>query len=358
MTPIKLVKSCKHCNENFTTSSTRKIFCSRSCKESFTTLIRRENAKKLRLKRLKAKETLLNGSAFARYLVTEAKRAGTLEIFHGITSNDLLELLKITRNRTKYNGIFKGKVERRYEVSHIIAVKDQSRLGLLHPLNMVIAPASFNRKRGSYSSALDVGLSLSRNQLKSKYRVDRHEDFSTVFRRIKRYLGKATIESFLSEAKVYLSQRNQLLKKLSKFPNLPDVSKLSTEDLHLLLQAEGVSSSASFSRAGFSALKVAYLELDRFNKTDSVIYWVLEALVIRSENRFSERLCSCIPTVSEVHLIEFVLIQAWSLLHGDPYELFFNGQHLIECFEVDSFSTPKIKLDQVIFDRSTFKLLA
>lgn len=353
MTPIKVSKFCKHCNENFITSSSRKIFCSRNCKESFTTLIRRENAQKLRLKRLKAKESLLNGSAFARYLVTEAKRAGTLEIFHGVTSNELLEILKITRNRTKYNGIFNGKVERHYEISHIIAVKDQSRLGLLHPLNMVIAPASFNRKRGSYSSVLDVGLSLPRNQLQSKYRVDRHEDFSTVFRRIKRYLGNSTIESFLSEAKVYLSQRNQLLKKLSKFSNLPDVTKLSTEDLHLLLQAKGISSSSTFSRTGFSTLKVAYLELERLKKTDSVIYWALEALLFRSENRFSERYCLCIPTVSEINLIEFVLNQAWSLLHGDPYELFFNGQHLIECFEVDTLSTPKIKLDQILFDRCT-----
>lgn len=155
---IKLTKSCKHCNENFLTSKANKLFCSRKCKESHTTFIRRENAQKLRLKRLKTREFLLNGSAFARYLVTEVKRAGTLEILHKVTSNELLEILKITRNRTKYNGIYKGKVERHFEISHIIAVKDPSRLGLLHPLNMVIAPSNFNRKRGTYSSLLNVGL--------------------------------------------------------------------------------------------------------------------------------------------------------------------------------------------------------
>jgi hypothetical protein len=265
----------------------------------------------------------------------------------------LLDILKITRNRTRYNGIFKGKVENHFEISHIIAVKDKSRLGLLHPSNLVIAPATFNRKRGNYSTVLDVGHSLPRNQLKSKYRVLRNDDFSIVFRRIKRYIGKATIDGFLSEAKIYLSQRNQLLKKLSKFSNLPDLMQLSTEDLHLLLQAKGVSSSSTFSRTGFSALKVAYSELERCEKTESVIYWVLEALLIRSENRFSECYCACIPAVSEVHLIEFVLNQAWALLHGDPYELFFNGIHLIECFAIDTSSTPKIKLDQILFDRCT-----
>lgn len=350
---IKLTKSCKHCNENFLTSKANKLFCSRKCKESHTTFIRRENAQKLRLKRLKTREFLLNGSAFARYLVTEVKRAGTLEILHKVTSNELLEILKITRNRTKYNGIYKGKVERHFEISHIIAVKDPSRLGLLHPLNMVIAPSNFNRKRGTYSSLLNVGLSLPRTQLKSNFIVNKHEDFSAVLRRIKRYLGKSTIEDFLSQAKVYLSQRNQLLKKLSKFTNLPDLTKLSTEDLHLLLAAKGISTSSTFSRSGFSTLKVAHLELERFKKTDSVIYWALEVLVIRSENRFSESYCSSSPSISEQDLVEFVLNQAWSLLHGDPYDVFINGKHLIDCFEVDMNLEPKLKLDHVLFDRSS-----
>lgn len=347
--------NCKHCNNLFIPKRRGGMFCHRSCKDKQRQEEKKELTKVKREKKLKEKLTkqdkLLSQSAFGYYLIGEVKRAGTLEILSNQTSESLLELLQLTRSRTRYSGITSGKVNKLYELSHIVAVKDKTRLGLIHPSNLVISPACYNKERGSKVASLNAGLSMERVNLLARHKINDTEKNDGILKRIRQYFGKDVLDGFYRHSNLTRTQRNELLKKIKNFPNAPDfytLSKMDNEDLSLLLLQLGVSSSRTFSTPSFSELEVALKEMIRNNKQDSVLFWVVEEL----QNSMEFGSMSNLELLADFRgFQDFVLLQVWNQLHHEPYSLGYDDKHIIECFVLDEGVEPITRLEIALASR-------
>lgn len=348
--------NCSQCQQQFSSKRRSAKYCSNICKSRKLDAVRKIKASASRLKRQLKKSILFDKSSFAKYLIQEVKRAGTLQILEGHTGATFLQLLQLTRDRTNYNGIKDGKANAYFELSHIVAVADKTRLGLLHPLNLVLAPVAFNRKRGTKPAALGAGLSISRRGLDRSLFIDQKNSPETLLKRIKAYLGVDVMNEFYQKAKLYLTQRNALLTKLSKYACIEDFSNHSNDELALALTLHGVKANILFSKPSKSEFDLAKNEMSRFKMEDSVLYWIIEWHL--SQDEFcvelgpTSRLTVSEPTV----FLSNVLTQIWLQLHGDQFYLGFEGKHLIQHFEIDADKRPTSwKLDQSVFAWQEFK---
>lgn len=310
---------CLKCGCDFTPVRSSRKYCNESCRRLWQDSLRRQASAKRRRKCLLSKSSLFEKTGFARYLVGEVRRAGTLEVLRGLTSSDLLELFRISKQRTVFSGIDRGSVNNRFELSHIVAVKDLSRLGLLHPLNLVICPALFNRARSTKSSRGLVGKSVPKVELNPKLNVSPTDSYINIIRRIKKYLGSSVLTEFYATTKLHMTQREALLKKLAKFEvDQDDLKNLSIEELNCLLEKFGGRSSVGFSRAGKSSFEVALSELQRFKMEESPLYFCCKVIV---DSRMH-------LDIARKEFDSFLLNQIWNALHGDDFSLTFNG-HLV-----------------------------
>lgn len=346
---------CRNCGKVFTPKRKDALYCHRSCKDKHMQEKRKEATRVKREIRLQEKldrqDRFLSQSPFGLYLVGEVKRAGTLEILAGHTPESLLQLLQLTRLRTRYSGITAGEVNKLYELSHIVGVKDKGRLGLLHPSNIVICPRKYNRERGVKVAPLGAGLSIQRKDLLLKHAVGNDEKSDSILKKIKSYLGKRVLNGFYKESKLTRTKRNTLIGRLNKYsslPGFPDLGNMDNEELTLLLLQFGEKSSHTFSKPSFSELEVALKEMIRNNKQESVLFWIVESLA--NSMKFGS------TTAAEL-LVEFkgfedfVLRQVWNQLHHEPYELGYGGKHLVECFTLSGTPDLSLKLDKILVSR-------
>jgi hypothetical protein len=164
--------------------------------------------------------------------VREIRRAGTIQILSGNTAESLLELFALTKQRTRFSGYEDGKPQRGYELSHIQPVKQKNRLGLLHPLNLVISPASFNRKNvGGKTKSIDpkAGLSIPLSDLQKQFAVSPDTSDTTILKKIQTLLGDE-FKAFVGTVAIGQTQAEQLKKQLAKreieVPPWADLSEL------------------------------------------------------------------------------------------------------------------------------------
>ena len=165
-TKSKKAKLCKHCRNKFTPLRSTGLYCSVSCKSSH------HDGKKAKAlaKRVARRKAKIPNNSFFHWLASECKRAGTVEI---LKNTDLSELYDLRRKTVLASGIVDGQPDRfqtnpnAIELSHICPASHEQLVGLLHPRNLVLAPAIFNRRRGSnYNGG---GMWLLRSSLQPRY---------------------------------------------------------------------------------------------------------------------------------------------------------------------------------------------
>lgn len=179
-TPKKQIKrqpTCPHCKKRFRTTSSKAVYCTRTCKDKAA------SAKK-RVKYV-AKAT---DSEFMRTLAFEASRAGTYEIFTGHTPESVAELygLYVLKQRANRFGETKD-----YELSHIAPSQGHDFVGLYHPRNLVVAPKAMNRAHGNRHYG--HGLSLDRNKLNPRYMIEKGTPQADIIKGIIQFIGTDTV---------------------------------------------------------------------------------------------------------------------------------------------------------------------
>lgn len=350
-----LTKICLHCLNEFSTTRSTSKYCSRDCKEKHSLVLSKEKTSKRRQLRLQSKEQLFDKSNFARYLVDEVKRAGTLEILRGITSEQLLQLLQLTRDRTRFSGIVSGLPSSKFHLSHIYAVKGKDRIGLLSPDNLVITPADYNHRRGNKSPDLDnpEKYSIAVTSLDKKHFVSDSEPISTIILRIKRYLSSSVLEPYYKKAKQTKTQYNIFRDKLLKLGySEQDIKHLKKERLQEHLLSEGIKTSSTFSRESYSAIEVCKKELERKNQTGSDLYLICEALVSQRYDFNNDIAWSLDYPLNK--FTDFVVEQVNNLLHLEQYKLDIEGRALMLFFSIRENATPSNKLEEELLNRKQF----
>ncbi len=212
-------KLCANCGTGFQTVKKSQKYCSDKCQHTAASRRFRAKSTKAKEKRYgdKLEKTLSTG--FYKWMRNECRRAGTVQILEGLTTETLLELYSLTKKRTRYSGYTEGKTAAVYELSHIVPVKGlQERIGLLNPKNLVIAPSRWNRRNvGKKLQSLNpaVGLSIPRSDLQAKYSITETTTDKQLLKKVETLL-KDEWRGFVSEVAVTRNQTDTLKAKLKK----------------------------------------------------------------------------------------------------------------------------------------------
>jgi transcriptional regulator with XRE-family HTH domain len=241
-----------------------------------------------------------------------------------------------------------GSVKSVYELSHIHPVKGvKKQIGLLHPLNLVIADKSFNRSRKTnYTTG---GLYLA-GPPQSKFKCSEDTPSAKVLALIAEFLG-ASLADFLAKAKLTKSTRHQQITRLVnlKAKEAPSTSeqelaayesqlkRLSKADLAAAVEASGATIWKG-DRNTASAVLVALGELKRL-QPDSSLVKVLEHIELNLPGFESGATTLGLDCTDQSACLSFVLEQCWLCLHHDKYSLIYNGKHLLELL-IDAVEIP------------------
>lgn len=124
-------KNCPTCKGKFKQVRQTQKYCNRSCKQSAA---------------YKRKVVEFHQLAFGSWLIGQCRRAGTVQILQGF---ELIDLYNVWNQCRKANGFNVPEDDPRpkFEISHIAPASNVGAVGTLHPRNLVIAPAPYNRAR-------------------------------------------------------------------------------------------------------------------------------------------------------------------------------------------------------------------
>jgi hypothetical protein len=325
---------CKHCRKTFHSNRSNQVFCSPACRINHAS----DKVKATRTKRATQRQEKLGLSNFGTYLINACQHAETVEILNGHSPESLLELLKLTKQRTSYSGMADGSVKQVYELSHIHPVKGvKKQIGLLHPANLVIAPKDFNRSRRTNYTA--GGLFLAKAQREFKCSTDTPP--AKVQALIAKYLGDS-LSDFLARAKLTKSTRNQQIARLVKIKAkeapAPSAKELIVYESQLkrlskAALAEAVEASGAKIWTGdrntAPVVLVALIELKRL-QPDSCLVKVLSHLETNLPGFESGATTLGLDCTDQSACLSFVLEQCWRCLHNDKYSLIYNDRHLLE----------------------------
>ena len=207
---IKRVKICTICNNEFTTSYQRTLYC-KPCRPTANKnkkTDRRLTVAQSRIQRISTSDDWL-------WVAKECKRAGTVEILQSVNLEALFALLK-RRNKT-YGWNAETKTNK-YHLCHIQPAVGAETVGLLHHLNLFIGSAFHNQAHSNQSYA-GRGLCIPESKLKSKWKVtDKYSD-RVILNKVTEYLGQVLID-YTKENPVNKSQRLCIAKWV--FQNDPD----------------------------------------------------------------------------------------------------------------------------------------
>lgn len=323
-------KRCLHCKAEFTPKRSDAKFCSTGCRTAYNNGLKQRKTAANAAKRLAAKSIKFDQSTFANYLIQECKRAGTVQILEGIDLETLKQLRDLAAKRSTYNG---GD-SREYAISHIYPVGNSRsmNIGLLHPDNLVIAPAEFNRKRQNKLPKEGAGKYIPIKSLKRKFNVDRNSSKEEVLTKIKSVIGATVYNAFLKEyaSKLGLTSRNKIKAKLAKH-NIAYSEAATLEDLQEAhRQAFGEGFKIGYSREPTPLQYVVMEETNRLAPWSpfklfvdfytSDVYWYDHFQLVKQENSNAIR--------------SYIFEQALKHLHGDDYSFEYQGRALISYFNL------------------------
>lgn len=224
------LKQCRHCNKEFY-GRANKFYCSDRCATVARVARHRKKKSESQVRKYVKKADRFLQTGFALYLLKELKRAGTVQILEGHTADTLHELNRLKRQCSKYSGYSEGKPTGSYHLSHVWPVRpSNSKLGLLHPQNIVIATKEFNLRHGAKQpSRLNVGLYLPTAALLEKHKLRQHDTAEKVFKKVEKLLGREW-KSFIATLTIQQTQEQQLRAKLKKL-EIPAPAHLSLDEL-------------------------------------------------------------------------------------------------------------------------------
>lgn len=314
-------KTCKHCGSHFKTSHKSKQYCTEKCQNDAKCARYYKSNKTTQVNRYETKRKKLIATGFGRWLLKECQRAETVQILEGHTVESLNDLFELFKRRSKASGYVDGKPTGAYELSHIWPVKGtQNKMGLLHPQNLVLAPARPNRLHGSKCPTYgfeDIGRFLPTTALLSRYSVSKENSLAEVERQVFRLLG-ATWQRFVATLVLQQGQQEQLRKKLQKTLNVKLPVDLSIEQLKAIADKSGVSYfSANFD--AHSAVSVFAKELQRFGHFKGSEYGVYASWLELYELEFDFLTGGDLGGLAEVEqdeLEELLVCEVFAILHG------------------------------------------
>ncbi|POG12955.1 hypothetical protein BGP82_00375 [Pseudomonas putida] len=203
-TPVKKKhrRTCKnaHCKSKFTTTDSRKTFCTRECKENSSNTAKRSKTYEIP-----------KTNHFFVYLTKEVVRSGSLHVLDPLVESvDALQALyEVVKGRMVANVLSGTEL---FNVAHIAPSKHEYVLGLLSAENLLIAPAAMN-KHHTNTHANKAGVFMYRADMELRNTI--LSDDTGILDRIIDYIGLETVTAFCKKSKLAPSQRQQALKKLS-----------------------------------------------------------------------------------------------------------------------------------------------
>ncbi len=311
---------CKHCAGQFRPLRQGHVFCSDTCRKLAFKAKKKLESKKKFSKRLETKLKALSASVFGGYLYRELVRAGTVQVLSGHTHQSLAELVTLRRKCTSAGGYLKGLPIGDYELSHIYPVSGKSRIGLLHPSNLVICPKSFNRKHSrTVPKEGSQGASIPRDELLKKWRVEKSFTVSAVLNLARKFIG-SEFDKWLNSHRISVSQSKALIKKLTADGTVTKeyLQGMTLEQLRLLADEA----------------ELPYFQLD---KSPDDLLWVVTDEMTRllpesSMTELTQRLCESWDSLEGFdasvfgghegarQFKDFLSNQCLLMLHGLPYE--------------------------------------
>lgn len=331
--------SCLHCKCHFNPVRKGHFFCSETCRKLAHKAKKKAQSLRSSAKRVSLKLERLAASVFGRYLVREIKRAQTVEVLFGHNKASLDALSDLRSRCTKVSGYVNGEPLGTYELSHIWPVSSGKTLGLLHPLNLIIAPKTFNRKHSQTSPKIEnVGKFIPRVELDAKWYVTDDEKSIDILKKARSYLGKE-FDTWLSGFVLSISQKQALIKNLIK----NGLSKNQLQNLNLS-QLKAIADEEA----------VPYFDL---NRTAEPIISILSDETSRLEfyNDLTASLCLinaeefsllspeflCILSGNEkAEFYDFCITQTLLMLHGQDFKILWKNKPLISNF--DRLSRPNL----------------
>lgn len=190
--------TCLQCKKRFRTRSNTAKFCNPSCRTTSHNIARH-------VKKIASAST----SPFFYELARQAKRAGTIQIYHHFDQQQLEDLYDVYSSCQKMNGygLRREHGEDPFELSHIAPVRGKTSIGLFRADNLVIAPMSLNRSHGTnhYSG----GASISRADLLPRFAVSKDDSVSEVVQRVIQLIGEDVVQAVVQSRKIKPSTRQK-----------------------------------------------------------------------------------------------------------------------------------------------------
>jgi hypothetical protein len=316
-------KTCKHCDSHFETKYKSKQYCTDKCQNDAKCARYYKSKKTTQVKKYTTKREKLVATGFGRWLLKECQRAGTVQVLQGHTVESLYALYELFKRRSKASGYEGGKPTGAYELSHIWPVRgNQHKIGLLHPQNLVLAPARPNRLHGSKCPTdgfVGIGRYLPTDALLSRYSVSKENSLVQVERQVFQLLG-ATWQQFVATLVIQQGQQEQLRKKLEKTLNTRLPTDLPLDQLKAKAEESGVSYfTANFE--AFSAVPVLAKELQRFGHVKGSEYGVYASWLELYEQEFDFFTGGDLGGLAEVEqeeLEQLLVCEVFAILHGQP----------------------------------------
>ncbi|WP_153064287.1 hypothetical protein [Acidovorax sp. ST3] len=219
-------------------------------------------------------------SSFGRWLLQTIRTHGTVQILQGLKEEDLSALLRLKTTASRFNGFEKGKPTREYHLSHIFSARgNQRNIGLLHPTNLVIAPAKYNLSRRNCEEAVDGrGRSICKNILKPHFSCNELSPATDIIHKLKRLLKK-DFDNFLLKNTFKPGIHAKLINEVRKHKeNIEEVTTI--ERLQEIKAELGLRLHMPQGKPAPIVVVLAE-ELERHNLVNTPIYWVIYQIASR-----------------------------------------------------------------------------
>ena len=249
--------ACPACGGQFKPVRKGHLYCSETCRKRYHKRSKAKLSAANRAKRLATKLRKLANTSFGKYLIRELRRAGNLEVLRGHSKTSLNRLVKLRSRCNTVSGYSSGKPIGTYELSHIYASQGKHGLGRLHPMNLVIAPKTFNRSIGVSVHSDWEDLYCDYSVIDQRWNLSSQMTAEQVLRATRKYL-KGVFDDWLSSFTIVTTQEQALVKELLKHGY--SAAQLSAYDFDELSALAAKKDIFIFSKIADSAEEIRVLE--------------------------------------------------------------------------------------------------
>jgi hypothetical protein len=239
---------CTNCGAMFKRRPGGRSTCKASCKKKRqrAAAAPQLTAKEKKIARRKAR---LLECAFGYWFIEQAKRAGTVQTYHGIDAAGLHQLYDMHNYRkTRYGWVDSGHGKDVFQQCHVQPLKGRDgSTGLTTPENLFTGIAELNQRQGNKPVNSWAGATLPASARKRKWDVTDDMTRDQVLEKIADYLGPE-LDTFLDELEkmpqrtvrlrlaraVFKHQANELYEPLDRRYTLAELEALELEELQAL----------------------------------------------------------------------------------------------------------------------------